>query len=148
MRPSLPSKARRASPFCSAQWLLHRRCRTFPVDVTATAHFRILARWRAGLFRTSGKPVHPRELAEHACIQFRIPNTGKLQVWLLRRDTDEVEAQLSTTVTCNTNEARLCFALEGFGIAYMSDFTVRDALVDGRLVTVLEGRIQPVDATV
>jgi len=92
--------------------------------------------------------VHPRELAEHACIQFRIPNTGKLQVWLLRRDTDEVEAQLSTTVTCNTNEARLCFALEGFGIAYMSDFTVRDALVDGRLVTVLEGRIQPVDATV
>jgi DNA-binding transcriptional LysR family regulator len=89
-------------------------------------------------FERCGKPVYPRELAEHACIQFRIPNTGKLQVWQLRRDADEVEAQLSTTVTCNTNEARLCFALEGLGIAYMSDFTVRNALNDGLLVTVLD----------
>lgn len=100
--------------------------------------FRMLLVGAPAYFERSGKPVHPRELAEHACIQFRMPNTGKLQVWQLRHDADEVEAQLSTTVTCNTNEARLCFALEGLGIAYMSDFTVRDALNDGRLVTVLD----------
>ncbi len=41
-------------------------------------------------------------------------------------------------MTCNTNEARLCFALEGLGIAYMSDFSVRDALDAGRLTTVLD----------
>jgi DNA-binding transcriptional LysR family regulator len=100
--------------------------------------FRMLLVGAPAYFERCGEPVHPRELAKHACIQFRIPNTGKLQVWQLRRDADEVEAQLSTTVTCNTNEARLCFALEGLGIAYMSDFTVRDALNDGLLVTVLD----------
>jgi DNA-binding transcriptional LysR family regulator len=100
--------------------------------------FRMLLVGAPAYFERCGKPVHPRELAEHACIQFRIPKTGKLQVWQLRRDADEVEAQLSTTVTCNTNEARLCFALEGLGIAYMSDFTVRNALNDGLLVTVLD----------
>ncbi|MGF6997560.1 DNA-binding transcriptional LysR family regulator [Paraburkholderia sp. GAS32] len=100
--------------------------------------FRMLLVGAPNYFERCGKPVHPRELAEHACIQFRMPNTGKLQVWQPRHDADEAEAQLATTVTCNTNEARLCFALEGLGIAYMSDFTVRDALNDGRLVTVLD----------
>ena len=100
--------------------------------------FRMLLVGAPSYFERCGKPQHPRELAEHACIQFRMPNTGKLQVWRLRRDTNEPETQLATVVTCNTNEARLCFALEGLGIAYMSDFTARDALKDGRLVTVLD----------
>jgi DNA-binding transcriptional LysR family regulator len=38
----------------------------------------------------------------------------------------------------HTNEARLCHALEGLGIAYMSDFSVCDALKDGLLVTILD----------
>jgi DNA-binding transcriptional LysR family regulator len=32
----------------------------------------------------------------------------------------------------------LCFALEGLGIAYISEFAVRGALDAGRLVTVLD----------
>jgi DNA-binding transcriptional LysR family regulator len=89
-------------------------------------------------FARRGKPVHPQDLSRHACVQFRMPNSGKLQVWQLRRDADEPEIQLATTVTCNTNEARLCFALEGLGVAYMSDFSVRDAVNAGTLVTVLD----------
>ncbi|WP_328807254.1 LysR substrate-binding domain-containing protein [Paraburkholderia elongata] len=100
--------------------------------------FRMLLVGAPDYFERRGKPAHPRQLAEHACIQFRMPNTGKLQVWQLWRDADEPDAQLTAAVTCNTNEARLCFALEGLGIAYMSDFTVRNALSDGRLVTVLD----------
>jgi DNA-binding transcriptional LysR family regulator len=100
--------------------------------------FRMLLVGTPEYFERCGKPAHPRDLAEHACIQFRMPNTGKLQTWQLRYDAGEPEAQPATTVTCNTNEARLCFALEGLGIAYMSDFSVRDALTAGTLVTVLD----------
>jgi DNA-binding transcriptional LysR family regulator len=100
--------------------------------------FRMLLVGIPEYFERCGKPAHPRDLAEHACIQFRMPNTGKLQTWQLRYDAGEPEAQPATTVTCNTNEARLCFALEGLGIAYMSDFSVRDALTAGTLVTVLD----------
>ncbi|MEQ5837875.1 LysR family transcriptional regulator [Paraburkholderia acidicola] len=100
-------------------------------------HFRMLVVGTPDYFLRHGKPVHPRDLSKHACIQFRMPNSGKLQVWQLRRDNDELETQLATTMTCNTNEARLCFALKGLGVAYMSDFSVRDALNAGTLVTVL-----------
>jgi DNA-binding transcriptional LysR family regulator len=87
--------------------------------------FRMLVVGTPDYFARRGKPAHPRDLSRHACIQFRMPNSGKLQVWQLRRDADEPEIQLATTVTCNTNEARLCFALEGLGVAHMSDFSVR-----------------------
>jgi DNA-binding transcriptional LysR family regulator len=100
--------------------------------------FRMLVVGTPDYFARRGKPAHPRDLSRHACIQFRMPNSGKLQVWQLRRDADEPEIQLATTVTCNTNEARLCFALEGLGVAHMSDFSVRDAVNAGTLVTVLD----------
>jgi DNA-binding transcriptional LysR family regulator len=100
--------------------------------------FRMLLVGTPEYFERHGKPAHPRELAEHACIQFRMPNTGKLQTWQLRCGPGEPEVQPATALTCNTNEARLCFALEGLGIAYMSDFSVRDALNAGTLVSVLD----------
>jgi DNA-binding transcriptional LysR family regulator len=82
--------------------------------------------------------MHPGELSAHACIQFRMPDTGKLQRWQLRRGPNESEPPFATKLTCNSNEARLCFALEGLGIAYMSEFSVRAALDTGALVTVLD----------
>jgi DNA-binding transcriptional LysR family regulator len=89
-------------------------------------------------FARYGKPMHPRELSSHACIQFRMPNTGKLQSWQLRREIDKPDHQLLTKMTCNTNQARLYFALKGLGIAYISEFSVHDALESGTLVTVLD----------
>lgn len=89
-------------------------------------------------FARRGTPQHPSELLEHDCIQFRMPNTGRLQTWQLRREADEPALNLSRRIICNTNEARRCFALEGVGIAYMSDHTVQDALETGALVRVLD----------
>ena len=101
-------------------------------------HFRMLLVGAPGYFERRGKPMHPGELSAHACIQFRMPDTGKLQRWQLRRGPNESEPQFATKLTCNSNEARLCFALEGLGIAYMSEFSVRAALDAGALVTVLD----------
>ena len=67
-----------------------------------------------------------------------MPNTGKLQAWRLRLEKGDPEPHLPTGITCNTNEARLLFALRGLGIAYMSDFTVQPALADGTLRCVLD----------
>jgi DNA-binding transcriptional LysR family regulator len=100
--------------------------------------FRILLVGAPKYFVRYGKPMHPRELSSHTSIQFRMPNTGRLQSWQLRREVDEPDHQLVTKMTCNTNEARLYFALKGLGIAYMSEFSVRDALEAGTLVTVLD----------
>ena len=66
--------------------------------------FRMLLVGAPEYFAHYGKPMHPRELSLHACIQFRMPNTGKLQSWQLRREVDEPDHQLLTKMTCNTNE--------------------------------------------
>ncbi|WP_175889416.1 LysR family transcriptional regulator [Burkholderia cepacia] len=107
---------------------------------------RLLGRFRMILvgtpdyFARRGTPQHSDELSRHDCIRFRMPNTGKLQPWRLRGDDmrAELAQQPATAITCNTNEARLHFALEGLGIAYVSEFSVREALDAGRLVTVLD----------
>jgi DNA-binding transcriptional LysR family regulator len=44
-------------------------------------------------------------------------------------------------MVCNNVETRTCFAMRGLGIACVPDFSVRDALRDGLLCTVLDDDI-------
>lgn len=89
-------------------------------------------------FQARGVPQQPRDLLKHTCIQFRFPNTGKLQAWPLRSDEQDFDLQLPTSVVCNNLEARVCFALEGIGIACLPDFAIREWLDQGRLVSILD----------
>ncbi|ETK17659.1 LysR family transcriptional regulator [Pseudomonas sp. FH1] len=84
-----------------------------------------------------GTPGHPSDLAAHSCILFRFPNTGKLQRWPLRQDGVELDIQLPAAMICNNLEARVCFARQGIGLAYLPDFAIREWLESGELVQVL-----------
>lgn len=84
-----------------------------------------------------GTPGHPSDLAAHSCILFRFPNTGKLQRWPLRQDGVELDMQLPAAMICNNLEARVCFARQGIGLAYLPDFAIREWLESGELVQVL-----------
>jgi DNA-binding transcriptional LysR family regulator len=90
-----------------------------------------------------GTPKKAGDLAQHACIQFRYPNTGKLQVWPLDQDQIAADFQLSTAIVCNNLETRIFFALNGLGIAYLPDFAIRPYLDAGRLVHVLPECSEP-----
>ena len=89
-------------------------------------------------FEKRGTPRHPADLADHACIQSRCFDTGRMQPWNLRRASGEPAPSVPTSLICNTLEARLSFALDGFGIAYLPEFSVRDTLARGTLVAVLD----------
>lgn len=84
-----------------------------------------------------GTPGQPSDLAAHSCILFRFPNTGKLQRWPLRQDGVELDIQLPAAMICNNLEARVCFARQGIGLAYLPDFAIREWLESGELVQVL-----------
>lgn len=101
-------------------------------------HFKSLLVGAPEYFAEHGVPTCPADLAKHACLHFRMPHSGKLQPWVLGVEGDKGVPDLPVKLVCNTNEARVGFALKGVGIAYMSDFTVRDALAEGTLVAVLE----------
>lgn len=99
--------------------------------------YRMLLAGSPEYFARRGIPESCADLAGHDCIQFRYPNTGKLQVWPLCADEIAADFQLPTSVVCNNLEARMLFALQGLGIAYLPDFAIGPHLAAGRLVHVL-----------
>ncbi|HBQ90853.1 LysR substrate-binding domain-containing protein [Alcaligenes aquatilis] len=85
-----------------------------------------------------GIPKVPADLLNHTCLHYRFPNSGKLEPWALHRATDESELTLPTSMICNNIETRVCFAVQGLGIAYLPEFSISEPLADGRLQTVLD----------
>lgn len=87
----------------------------------------------------AGMPQLPADLARHTCLHYRFPNSGKLETWPLA---DENELQIPISMVCNNIETRVCFALQGLGIACLPDFSVQKALADGQLRTVLDDHVE------
>lgn len=82
-----------------------------------------------------GQPRTVAELVEHDCVRYRFPTTGRLQPWTFGEDDEP--PRLRTSMTCNNMEALRGAVIAGFGIGFVPDFLVRDALACGSLVTVL-----------
>lgn len=99
--------------------------------------FRLLVVASPGYLRERGTPQSPDELAQHACLRYRFPSTGKLQTWALDGAPAGQDWPPSSAMSCNNIEALICAASQDQGLAYLPDFIVRDALAAGRLQTVL-----------
>lgn len=112
-----------------------------PMDSRLTA--RRLGEFRSHLVASPaylarrGTPMVPADLQQHTCLHYRFPNSGKLEPWTLRQIPGEPELPIPTSMVCNNIETRLCFALQGLGIAYLPEFAIREPLADGRLQPVL-----------
>ncbi|MDF0729622.1 LysR family transcriptional regulator [Pseudomonas entomophila] len=89
-----------------------------------------------------GTPQHPRDLAQHTCLHYRFPSTGKMEAWPLRREHPDQAYDIPVSMVCNHVETRVCFALNHRGITCLPDFTVHRELANGSLVRVLDGFIE------
>ena len=88
-----------------------------------------------------GTPRRPADLARHRCLHYRFPNSGRLEAWPLPRAEGQPELTLPTSMICNNIETRVCFALQGLGIAFLPDFAVKDLLAQGQLRHVLPRQV-------
>lgn len=89
-----------------------------------------------------GTPHTPGDLLQHSCLHYRFPNSGKLETWALSQTPGAPELQPPTSMICNNIETRVCFALQGLGIAYLPDFSIREALAAGRLQVLLADHVE------
>ncbi|MCT8343193.1 MULTISPECIES: LysR family transcriptional regulator [Photorhabdus] len=89
-------------------------------------------------FAQHGKPAHPGELLHHACLIHRFPTTGLLEKWPLCSGRSEIDIHLQAKITSNHVETLLHMAIQGHGIACLPDFTVKQALASGTLLTILD----------
>ena len=88
-------------------------------------------------FEGRTKPVTPRDLTEHACINLRLPTHGGFFIWDFRKDGQDLDVRVHGRVAFNTVATIRQAALDGMGVAYLPHDLVEADLQDGRLVHVL-----------
>lgn len=85
-----------------------------------------------------GRPPALEALAQHDCIQFVLPSTGRLVPWTFLRDGQSVDMVMDDAIVCADDFLGLnTLALHGGGIAQTYRFTVERELASGELVEVL-----------
>ncbi|MGJ5122314.1 LysR family transcriptional regulator [Bradyrhizobium oligotrophicum] len=87
-----------------------------------------LARW--------GVPQTPEDLTNHNCLNFSFRRAEP--VWPFRRDGVDYALKLRGAVEANSGDTLSQLALDGVGIARVGDFSLGNAIAEGRLVPLLE----------
>jgi DNA-binding transcriptional LysR family regulator len=94
-------------------------------------------------FANRPRPKHPRDLTAHDCINLRLPTYGGLFAWEFEKRRRELKVRVDGPLVFNNMSLRLKAALAGLGLSYMPEDTVRQYIVDGRLVRVLDDWCAP-----
>ena len=88
-------------------------------------------------FAARRKPRAPQELTSHNCLNLRLPTHGGLYVWEFEKDKRALNVRVEGQLIFNGAGALLRAALEGLGLAYLTEGHVQSYIAEGRLVRVL-----------
>lgn len=109
--------------------LMSRRLGAYRLHMVATP----------GYLAKRGEPMKPSDLAQHACLHYRYPSTGKLAPWPVRQSrTATGELALPMTLVVSDLDSLRYLVQHGKGITCLPDFSIKEALATGALKTVLE----------
>ncbi|WP_426614320.1 LysR family transcriptional regulator [Bradyrhizobium sp. McL0616] len=87
-------------------------------------------------------PKSPSDLLKHECIRRRMPG-GTLYRWEFEKRGEEMALDVPGRLTLDNDSLMVEAALEGLGLAFVSDFWVAKHLADGTLRAVLEDWTPP-----
>ena len=93
-------------------------------------------------FQSYSKPRSPRDLLKHRCINFRHGDAG-LYRWEFEKGKKCLSVAVSGPLTVDDENLLTQAALDGVGLAFISDERVVPHLESGALVRVLESWCQP-----
>ena len=96
-------------------------------------------------FARAGRPRQPRDLAQHACIQFRFAPGNAVYRWEFARASRWFEVATAGPLIVNDVGLALRAALDGAGLYYGLEPHVREDVAAGRLETVLDSWLPPFD---
>jgi DNA-binding transcriptional LysR family regulator len=88
-------------------------------------------------FATRGKPKHPRDLAQHDCINYRRIALREIYRWEFTVAGKDIEIAVEGSLIANDVDAMLDAAIGGVGLVYTLESIVHDHIAAGRLVRVL-----------
>src|SRR5260221_5231513 len=82
-------------------------------------------------------PKTPQQLADHTCINLRLPTRGGLYAWEFEKGGRELKVRVEGQLVLNTVSMIFQAAKAGMGLAYLPQDLVQADIADGRLVRVL-----------
>jgi DNA-binding transcriptional LysR family regulator len=86
-----------------------------------------------------GVPRTPADLADHACINWRLEADGRLYRWEFEKRGKKLEVSTQGPVVTNDSDTGVEAALQGLGILYAFERSrVDDCLAQGRLTRILK----------
>ncbi len=89
-------------------------------------------------FAKAGRPLTPRDLTEHDCINMRMATKGDLYAWEFEKDGHALRVRVDGRLTVNEADTAVRAALAGHGLAYAMIDRIENELASGALVPVLE----------
>lgn len=89
-------------------------------------------------FARKPPPRTPHDLAEHDCINLRLPTQGGLYAWEFAKDGRELRVRVQGSLAFNSGRMIIAAALDGFGLAYVTNDYADQAIKEGRLISALE----------
>ncbi len=82
-------------------------------------------------------PKTPQQLADHTCINLRLPTRGGLYAWEFEKGGRELKVRVEGQLVLNTVSMIFRAAKAGMGLAYLPQDLVQADIAGGRLVRVL-----------
>jgi len=98
-----------------------------------------------GYFADRPVPKTPNDLADHVCINFRLPTLGGLYAWEFEKGGRGQNVRVSGQLIFNNMGLVQRAVLAGMGLAFMMADDLEPLLADGRLVSVLDDWTPPFD---
>ncbi|HEV2596406.1 MAG TPA: LysR family transcriptional regulator [Sphingomicrobium sp.] len=89
------------------------------------------------------KPRTPHDLAEHDCINLRLPTRGGLYAWEFEKRGRELVVRVEGRFVFNDPDMMIAAARAGFGLAYVLEDRVADLIASGALLRILEDWCEP-----
>jgi DNA-binding transcriptional LysR family regulator len=86
----------------------------------------------------NARPRKPQDLANHKCINLRLPTSGGLYAWELEKGRRELKVRVEGQLVFNNTSMIIRAAVAGFGLACVMEDHVAGHIADGSLVTVLD----------
>jgi DNA-binding transcriptional LysR family regulator len=89
-------------------------------------------------FAARGKPRTPADLASHNCVRTRYQGGGAIYKWDFGKRGRRVSIDVDGSVTLDNEHLMITAALQGIGLAWISEHAVLSELAAGSLVRVLD----------
>lgn len=90
-----------------------------------------------------GAPQTPHDLADHACVNYRLPTLGNLYAWEFEKDGQATNVRVNGQLIFNSMRLVERAVLAGMGLAVMMEDEVAPLIAEGRLTTVLDDWTPP-----